>query len=184
MAKSFRSAPAVPDADAQAAQQFYLIGGATAQQAGASDSLTPAASGQSSPDLLTQPFLLTDDATPVPAGAAGGFHLDIALRSSLDQPAHAATFRADQPPTVNDSQILIAFKDGSLFLFDSAFLTGDPLPLRDALGAVGLVFDNSDHASQLLEDYGLTTLLGDWLAELQGLTPSGAADLSGHNGIF
>jgi len=161
-----------------AAQQFYRIGETGSGPAGV-------AGGPASPGAVATPFFPTGDAEAVPARAEGGFVLDMAIASGADQPAGATIFPADEPPTVDESQILLALKDGSLFVLDADLLSGKPLELRDALAAVGIVFEDPAQGSDVLEEYGLNTLLGSWLSELQGMTsPTGAGDLTGHSAIF
>lgn len=183
MVKSLKPAPAAQAPDDRAGQQFYLTGEATPQQSGVDASLVTAAAGPAGPDPAASQFPVTAEAKTGLA-AAGGFVLDTPDALSPAAPA-AATFPADEPPVVDDTQILIALKDGSLFLFDKALITDDPVALRDALGDAGIIFADPAQGSDVLEEYGLSTLLGGWLADLQALTGSGGAgDLTGHNGIF
>jgi hypothetical protein len=182
--KSLKPAAAAHTPDDRAGQQFYLTGAATPQQTGVAASLVPAAAGPTSLDLAAPQSSVPLEAKTELAAGAGGFVLDTPDALSPAGPA-AATFPADEPPVVDDTQILIALKDGSLFLFDKALITDDPVALRDALGDAGIIFADPAQGSDVLEEYGLSSLLGGWLADLQALTGSGSAgDLTGHNGIF
>lgn len=184
MARSFRPGLAVHDPDNQQAQQFDLMGAPKPGQAGAVGGFVLDAAGLSSLDRPSQQFSLTGEAMPAQTGLAGGFVRDAADPSSLDQAADGATFPTSDPPTADDTQILIALKDGALFLFDAALLSGNPLELRDTLSEAGLVFGDPERDSDVLEEYGLTNLLGGWLSELHALVPGDAGDLAAHNGFF
>jgi hypothetical protein len=174
---------AVSDPDDRAAQQFYLIGGAS-QQGGAAAGPAVAAVGQAGPEPQMPQISLSAEARPEQTGVHGNFVLDAADALAASLPASGATFPADEPPTVGDTQILIALKDGSLFLFDKDLLSGHPHELRDALGDAGIVIGDPAQGSDVLEEFGLTNLLGGWLSELQGLAPGDAGDLAPHNGFF
>lgn len=187
MLKSFRPGLADHAADEQQAQQFYLIGAAKPEQAGiagVAGGLAAVAADPSSLVLPAQSVSPAGEAKSEPAGVTGSFVLDAPDPASPALPAAGATFPADEPPTVADTQILVALKDGSLFLFDKDLLSGHPLELRDALGEAGIVFGDPAQGSDVLEEFGLTSLLGGWLSELQGLAPGDAGDLAPHNGFF
>lgn len=190
MPKALRPVSAVQASSDGTAQQFYLVGAATPAQTGIAGSIAANAAGPSS----LAPVAPAQDFQPAAGMApAHGFVLDAIVPAGLEQPSGlagpaapvATIFPAEEPPVVADSQILLALKDGSMFLLDADMISGKTLELRDALANVGIVFADPAQGSDVLEEFGLSTLLGGWLADLQALSPSGGAgDLGGHNGIF